>query len=72
MQALVTSVTTSGLVVQILGSFDGTIDLYHLPVGANPSGFKLGKKIRARILWTGSSQSKGWGGPQLASRVMDV
>lgn len=50
-QALVTSIVPSGLVVQVLGSFDGTVDLYHLPSGSSPSDFKIGKKVKARILY---------------------
>lgn len=50
-QALITSIVPSGLVVQILGSFDGTIDLYHLPSTSSPSDFKVGKKVKARVLY---------------------
>ncbi|EJD03698.1 uncharacterized protein FOMMEDRAFT_139869 [Fomitiporia mediterranea MF3/22] len=50
-QALVTSVVPSGLAVQILGSFEGTIDLYHLPSSTSASEFKVGKKLKARILY---------------------
>ncbi|KAI5124164.1 hypothetical protein M0805_000972 [Coniferiporia weirii] len=50
-QALITSISPSGLVVQVLGSFDGTIDLYHLPSGSSLSDFGVGKKVKARILY---------------------
>ncbi|KAH8119935.1 hypothetical protein DFH11DRAFT_1557375 [Phellopilus nigrolimitatus] len=50
-QALVTSVVPSGLVVQLLGSFEGTIDMYHMASGLSQSDFKVGKKVKARILY---------------------
>ncbi|KAF8519094.1 U3 snoRNP-associated protein Rrp5 [Hysterangium stoloniferum] len=50
-QALVTAVVGSGLNVQLLGYFEGTIDLFHLPSGGISSRFKLGDKVKARILW---------------------
>lgn len=48
-QALVTSVHPNGLNVQVLGFFEGTIDVLHL--GHDPKAYKLGKKIKARILY---------------------
>lgn len=71
-QALVTSITPSGLVVQILGSFDGTIDLYHLPVGSSPSEFKLGKKIKARILYNVAGTSPPQFALSLKEHVIDL
>ncbi|KAL5533988.1 hypothetical protein ACEPAG_448 [Sanghuangporus baumii] len=56
-RALVTATVPSGLVVQLLGSFDGTIDLYHLSSGSSPSDFKVGKKIKARILYNVAGSS---------------
>ncbi|KAG8721817.1 rRNA biogenesis protein rrp5 [Ceratobasidium sp. 394] len=48
----------SGLNVQILGFFNGTIELFHLPRGIEK--FKLGDKAKARVLWDlpGSSPPK--------------
>ena len=48
-QSLVTSSAPSGLVLQILGSFNGTVDEYHLP--SHPSKYKAGQKLKARILY---------------------
>ncbi|KAL5519222.1 RRP5 [Sanghuangporus vaninii] len=56
-RALVTATVPSGLVVQLLGSFDGTIDLYHLSSGSSPSDFNVGKKIKARILYNVAGSS---------------
>ena len=49
-RALVTGVQTSGLNVQVLGYFAGTIDLTHLGK-VDTSSHKIGGKIDARILW---------------------
>ncbi|KAF9477538.1 nucleic acid-binding protein [Pholiota conissans] len=46
---LVTSVHPAGINVQVLGFFEGTIDQLHL--GHDPKAYKLGKKIKARILY---------------------
>ncbi|QRV97232.1 rRNA biogenesis protein RRP5 [Ceratobasidium sp. AG-Ba] len=56
--ALVTAIVPSGLNIQILGFFQGTIELFHLPGGIE--SVKLGDKIKARILWNvpGSSPPK--------------
>jgi rRNA biogenesis protein RRP5 len=50
---LITNVHTSGLNIQVLGYFDGTIDAYHM--GAESSAFKVGKKVRARVIYDYSS-----------------
>ncbi|KAG8680586.1 rRNA biogenesis protein rrp5, partial [Ceratobasidium sp. 394] len=56
--ALVTAIVPSGLNVQILGFFNGTIELFHLPGGIQK--FKMGDKVKARVLWDipGSSPPK--------------
>ena len=51
LDALITSITSLGLVVQILGSFVGTIDLYHLPRNLDPGDFKEGSKLQVRVLY---------------------
>ena len=51
MQCLITSVSSLGLNVQVLGYFDGTIDEYHLPPGEPTDNFKAGKKLKARVLY---------------------
>ncbi|KAG8794803.1 rRNA biogenesis protein rrp5 [Ceratobasidium sp. 428] len=47
--ALTTAIVPSGLNVQILGFFNGTIELFHLPGGVD--SVKIGDKIKARVLW---------------------
>jgi rRNA biogenesis protein RRP5 len=42
-------VNPDGLNLQVLGFFDGTIDQLHL--GQEPSAYKMGKKVKARILY---------------------
>lgn len=50
-QGFVTNIASSGLILQVLGSFGGTIDLNHLSLGKLPSDYKIGQKIKARILY---------------------
>ncbi|WWC95372.1 hypothetical protein V866_002234 [Kwoniella sp. B9012] len=51
--ALITAVVPSGLNVKVCGFYDGTIDLAHLPLGEDDveSKYKIGKKVRARIIY---------------------
>ncbi|KZO92777.1 hypothetical protein CALVIDRAFT_540664 [Calocera viscosa TUFC12733] len=57
-RGLVTASAPSGLNVQILGFFDGTIELTHLP--KEPAAYTVGSKLKARVLWhlPGSSPPK--------------
>ncbi|KAL8286763.1 hypothetical protein RQP46_004291 [Phenoliferia psychrophenolica] len=49
--ALVTATLSSGLNVKFFGYFDGTVDLFHLN-GLDPEkDFKVGQKVKARVLW---------------------
>ncbi|GJJ09847.1 hypothetical protein Clacol_004071 [Clathrus columnatus] len=50
-QALITAVLSSGLNVQVLGFLNGTIDISHIASQDFPEKFKLGQKIKARVLW---------------------
>jgi rRNA biogenesis protein RRP5 len=52
-QSLVTAVSPHGLNLQVLGFFDGTVDQLHLtrPV----SEYKVGKKVKGRVLYDFSS-----------------
>ncbi|KAJ3505470.1 hypothetical protein NLJ89_g7399 [Agrocybe chaxingu] len=52
-QGLITAVNPTGLNIQVLGFFDGTVDQSHLVKA--PSEYKIGKKIKARILYDYSS-----------------
>ncbi|KAL0071786.1 rRNA biogenesis protein rrp5 [Marasmius tenuissimus] len=54
-QALVTAVHPVGLNLQVLGFFDGTVDELHLPRHLPEKGYKVGKKIKARVLYDFSS-----------------
>jgi rRNA biogenesis protein RRP5 len=49
--SLITAEQPSGLNLQILGFFDGTVDQFHLSLGAPAKAFKIGKKIKARVLY---------------------
>lgn len=49
LQGLVVTSVSTGLVLQILGSFDGTVDQYHLP--SLSSKYKVGQKLKARVLY---------------------
>ena len=50
-QSLVTAVQPDGLVLQVLGYFDGTIDQFHLAPGDPEKHYKVGQKVKARILY---------------------
>ena len=50
-QVLVTATAASGLILQVLGSFGGTIDLHHLGLGKSPPDYAVGKKVKARVLY---------------------
>ena len=50
-QSLVTVVSDRGLGLQVLGYFDGTIDLHHLPTRDPSKEYKVGQKVKARILY---------------------
>lgn len=50
-QSLVAAVSDHGLGLQILGYFDGTIDLHHLPTRDPSKKYKVGQKLKARVLY---------------------
>lgn len=50
-ESLVTAVLDHGLRLQILGYFDGTIDLHHLPTRCPSKQYKVGQKVKARVLY---------------------
>ncbi|EJD51778.1 nucleic acid-binding protein [Auricularia subglabra TFB-10046 SS5] len=49
--ALITAVLPTGLNLQLMGFFEGTIDQYHLGLGDVVGRFKLGDKIKARVIY---------------------
>ena len=50
-QSLVTSVLPDGLNLQILGFFGGTIDLFHTSTSNPEATYKVGQKLKARVLY---------------------
>ena len=56
-QSLVTAVQPDGLLMQVLGYFDGTVDQFHLPPGDPEELFQVGQKLRARVLYSISPSS---------------
>ena len=50
-QALVTSVQPTGLNLQVLGFFEGTVDQIHMRHGASSKSINVGKKVKARVLY---------------------
>jgi len=50
-QSLVTVVSDHGLGLQVLGYFGGTIDLHHLPTRDPSKKYKVGQKVKARVLY---------------------
>lgn len=48
---LITAVQSTGLNLQILGFFTGTIDGFHLRPGAVEDNYKIGQKVKARVLY---------------------
>ncbi|KAJ7169696.1 hypothetical protein C8R46DRAFT_1265028, partial [Mycena filopes] len=54
-QALITAVHPTGLNLQVLGFFEGTVDQFHLRPDATDKLYKVGKKVKARVLYDFSS-----------------
>lgn len=50
-ESLITAVSDHGLGLQVLGFFDGTIDLHHLPTRHPSTKYKVGKKVKTRVLY---------------------
>ncbi|EIW64233.1 uncharacterized protein TRAVEDRAFT_138819 [Trametes versicolor FP-101664 SS1] len=50
-QSLVTAVQPDGLILQVLGFFDGTVDQFHLRSGDTEDNYKIGQKVKARVLY---------------------
>ena len=50
-QSLITAVSDNGLRLQVLGYFDGTIDLHHTPTRDPSEKYKVGQKVKARVLY---------------------
>ena len=63
-QSLITAVVPSGLNLQILGYFEGTVDQVHLYPGKK---YKIGQKVKARIVYDISGTSP----PKFALALVD-
>ena len=50
-QGLVTAVLPIGLNIQVLGFYNGTVDQFHLPPGDVEQNYKVGQKVKARIVY---------------------
>ncbi len=50
-QSLITAIQPDGLILQVLGYFDGTVDQFHLLPGDPEGHYKVGQKIKARVLY---------------------
>ncbi|PFH54835.1 hypothetical protein AMATHDRAFT_72594 [Amanita thiersii Skay4041] len=58
-QSLITATNPLGLNLQVLGLFDGTVDEFHLHQCQTEKVYKVGKKVKARILYNyGTSPPK--------------
>lgn len=59
LSGLITSILPTGLNLKLLGYYSGTISSLHLPLSTPTDSFKIGQKIKCRILWGGSSTGVG-------------
>ncbi|KAJ4499442.1 hypothetical protein C8R41DRAFT_754139 [Lentinula lateritia] len=50
-QTLITAVHPTGINLQVLGFFDGTVDEFHLPRRMTEKSLKIGQKVKARVLY---------------------
>ncbi|EMD41956.1 hypothetical protein CERSUDRAFT_147388 [Gelatoporia subvermispora B] len=50
-QSLITAVHPDGLNLQVLGFFGGTVDQFHLLPGEPEVNYKVGTKVKARVLY---------------------
>ncbi|RDX51109.1 U3 snoRNP-associated protein Rrp5 [Lentinus brumalis] len=66
-QCLVTAIQPDGLILQVLGYFDGTIDQFHLVPGDPETHYKVGQKVKARVLYDISPSTP----PRFALSVAD-
>ena len=71
-QCLITAIVTSGINVQMLGYFDGTIDRFHLPVGDLDENLKVGQKVKARVLYEIHGSSPPQFSLSLAEHVLQL
>lgn len=70
--ALVTATLSSGLNVKFFGYFDGTIDLFHLNHLDPEKDFKVGQKVKARVMWDSITSSQKKFSLSLAKHVLEM
>ena len=71
-ESLITAVSHHGLGLQVLGYFDGTIDLHHLPTRYPSTKYKVGKKVKARVLYQLPASSPPKFALSLADHVLSL
>lgn len=71
-ESLVTAVSDYGLKLQVLGYFDGTIDLHHLPTKNPSKKYKVGQKVKSRVLYQLPSASPPKFALSLADHVLNL
>ena len=71
-QSLVTAISPSGLNVQILGYYQGTVDQFHLLPGSVEDNYKVGQKVKARILYNVSQSTPPRFALSLAGHVISL
>ncbi|KAH8099388.1 nucleic acid-binding protein [Cristinia sonorae] len=71
-QSLITTVIPSGLNLQILGFYQGTIDQFHLKAGDVEGNYSVGQKVKARILYDVSQSSPPRFALSLADHVVSL
>ncbi|KAK4705134.1 rRNA biogenesis protein RRP5, partial [Phenoliferia sp. Uapishka_3] len=70
--ALVTATLSSGLNVKFFGYFDGTVDLFHLNGQDPEKDFKVGQKVKARVLWDSLATTPKKFSLSLAKHVLNL
>lgn len=70
-QCLITAVHQTGLNFQVLGFFDGTVDNFHLPPGDPAALYKVGQKVKARVLYEIPGKTPPRFALSLAPHVLD-
>ncbi|KAL4241734.1 hypothetical protein ABKN59_000784 [Abortiporus biennis] len=71
-QCLITAVLPTGLNLQVVGFFQGTIELLHLAPGDLDDNYKVGQKVKARILYDISPSNPPRFGLSLLDHVVSL
>jgi rRNA biogenesis protein RRP5 len=70
--ALITAIQPIGLNLQVLGFFNGTVDEFHLPPGDVEENFKIGQKVKPRVLYDIGSSTPPRFALSLADHVVSL